>query len=331
MERIGLNAAIEEYLVHCRARGLADSTIVSKRHSLRVLERTIGSVGVWTLSHRAVDSVFTKHPSWMASTRNKHLAHYQAFFTWCRSRGFMGRDTDPAFGYRPLRVPNPEKLRVPLAEWPRLFNACETEIERIVIATGLYLFLRASEQRLIQIRHVHLDDLEIEIFRRKGQEWDTMPIPLELAPYIRAHLTWYGSQFDLKPDYFFIPTYLRPTNGSNGQFLKGRSVINPNRPFILPHRFVQRVLERAGYPTYFQGEHTLRRSGARAYFDALVEQGYDGSLRRVQAMLGHRRSDVTERYLGLDLDRRRRNQDLKGRPMFPALLADNVVHLKKDA
>ena len=76
------------------------------------------------------------------------------------------------------------------------------------------------------------------------------------------------------------------------------------------------VLDRAGYPIAKEGGHTLRRSGARAYYDELCEDGYDGALRRVQSMLDHSTTIVTEGYLGLGLDKEARNKALKGQPMF---------------
>lgn len=105
--------------------------------------------------------------------------------------------------------------------------------------------------------------------------------------------------------------------------------LDHNRPFGNPHITVQRVLKRAGYPHFKEGQHTLRRSGARAYFDALVEQGYDGALRRVQSMLGHAHANMTERYLGIDLDRKKRNDDLRGVSMFPSLQDGNVINVVK--
>ena len=53
-------------------------------------------------------------------------------------------------------------------------------------------------------------------------------------------------------------------------------------------------------------------------------------------MLGHSTSLITETYLGLDLDRRQRNEDIAGNRMFPMLVteeiapeADNVVSITR--
>jgi integrase len=65
------------------------------------------------------------------------------------------------------------------------------------------------------------------------------------------------------------------------------------------------------------GGHVLRRSGARALFDRLRHEGYDGALKRVQSMLGHSNSVISERYLSLGVERLQRNEMLAGKPMFP--------------
>jgi hypothetical protein len=57
--------------------------------------------------------------------------------------------------------------------------------------------------------------------------------------------------------------------------------------------------------------------------------GYDGALRRVSSLLGHKNTITTERYLGLSLERSSRNQQFSGNRMFPSLAkpAGDVVML----
>ena len=119
------------------------------------------------------------------------------------------------------------------------------------------------------------------------------------------------------PDHYLVATRKRDLEiiGSQGA-VAGTGTVDATRALTQPSRTVRRVLERSGYYSKQEGGHTLRRSGARAYFDELVGAGYDGALRRVQSMLGHSHSIMTEQYLGLDLDRQQRNQDLQGKPMF---------------
>ena len=331
-QKVPLTVALNEYREHMAARGLAPSTVRDRYAGIAQFIKVTGDIYVDNITHKHLDRVFAAC-HWQPSTRNNRLGQFKAFFAWCRSRKYMARDNDPTFGYRNVKVVDKHRKRVPVLEWEQLFSACVHPLERIVIATGLFLFLRGSEQQGIQLKHVRLDDMEIDIYRRKTREWDTMPISAELAVYLREHLTWLATQGIADPEHYLIPARNRDLDRhpATGKLIAGTGSLNPERPFIHPHRVVQRVLARAGWEeTLGEGEHTLRRSGARAYFDVLAESGYDGALRRVQAMLGHKSSSMTEVYLGLDLDRRARNEDIKGQPMFPVLSdAAKVVRLRE--
>lgn len=314
-----------EYERHCLAKGLSPETVLNYSGLLRIMHRTLGNITVWNLSHTDVDRLFAAQ-TWSPGSRNNRLNQLRTFLAWCRARGYMHRDNDPTFGWSMLTVPNQNRQRIPFAEWPRLFDACIHPQETIVLATGLYLFLRSSEQKLIQLKHVHLADAEIEIYRPKVKRWDVMPISAELHGYLSAHMTSMAERGWSDPEHYLIGRRGQLAR-HNHKWVQGTGDMFHDAPLCRPFPVVQRILTRAGYPSFQEGEHTLRRSGARAYFDALLEQGFDGAMRRVQSMLGHKHSTMTERYLGLDLDRVRRNQDLRGKPMFPATQSGNIVQM----
>lgn len=327
--RIQLGEATREYLAHCKARGLAPKTISCRASSLYRLQRTIGDVVLWTVEGRQVDRVFQQH-DWSPGTRNQKLTHYKVFFTWARARGYMHRDSNPLFGWRMETLPRPDRLRIPHKDWASLFASCENQIETITVATGLYLFLRASEQQALKIGDVDLARGEIAIYRTKTKDYDHMPISMELDGFLRAHLTWLAEQGISDPNHYLIPTRTKPVH-VDGKFASDTGVLNPLRAVPKIHEVVKPVLERAGYSVDKEGGHTLRRSGARAYFDQLASEGYDGALRRVQAMLGHSHSAMTEQYLGLNLDRRQRNKAISGKPMFPtAETFANVIPIRQE-
>ena len=328
MAKPSVRQALPEYVAHLRARGLAESTIRSRRLSLLQLDRVSGSLAVWSMSTRHIDKVFASHPDWSPGTRNNRLSHYKGFFSWCRSRGYMSRDADPTFGYRFARVPAGNKLRIPVAEWPRLFAACQLPRDKMVLSLGLFLFLRASEIRHIRLKDIDLNGRDAYIYRVKTKDNDVIGFGDELEEDFREYLTWYSENLGYDPEFFLIPSS-GVAAGPNG-FIRGSRVYNPTKPYAEVHDIVKGILGRAGYPVDRQGQHTLRRSGARAYFDSMVSDGYDGALRRVQTMLGHTHGYMSERYLGLELDRYRRNADLRGRPMFPGLRSPKVVPIRRE-
>ncbi len=239
---------------------------------------------------------------------------------------------NPMIGYKQRKAPDLQHLRIPYAEWPRLFNACQHPQERIVIATGLYLFLRSSEQQALKMSCVDLQSSRIEVWRRKTKKWQTMPISSELGAEMRTWLTWLAERYDLKPEHHLICARNKDMCHNpydNWKWVAGTGTMNLARPVYKPHLIVQRVLKRAGYTVVKgQGEHTLRRSGARALFDSLVSAGYDGALKQVQTMLGHANSWQTEGYLGIDLDQKKVLEAYAGKPMF-SMPQTNVLPLRK--
>ncbi len=316
---IKFSQAVTEFLDHSRSRGLAPATVRAHQSSLKLFGEVIGDIQLKHVTQKHVDQVFLSY-SWGPPTRNTKITQYKTFFLWCVARGLIRSTHNPMFGWRLGKVPEVDRTRIPVQEWSKLFAVAEHPIEEGILALGLFLFLRSSELQQIQLKHVHLADSEIDIYRPKTLEWDTMPISSELDFYLRKHLTWLAGKGVTEPDHYLLPTRRRDlARDADNRWISGTGSIYPDRPISRPFRYVQRVLERAGYNTLGEGEHTLRRSGARAYFDQLAEGGYDGALRRVQAMLGHKQSQTTEIYLGLSLDRRARNLALKGKPMFPDL------------
>lgn len=315
------------------ARKMAPGTIRNRVSHLLQLQSVSGDIYLDELQAWHFDQLFQER-NWAPRTMNVRLSTYQLFLKWCRGRGFMDGNVDPLVGWRRAKVPDQERIRIPVQQWPSLFAATITPLERIVLASGLYLFLRVSEQQCIQLKHLHLDQPKplVDIWRPKTKVWDSMPITSELEPFIREQLTWMSLRgHTLTKDSYLIPYRLKRFDRSEdgSRWVPESQWIDPARPFTHGHRVVQNVLDRVGFRSLKgEGGHTLRRSGARAYFDSLTEIGYDGALREVQSMLGHTSSIHTETYLGLDIDRAKRNERLAGKPMFPRLDLSGVTQIR---
>jgi integrase len=105
------------------------------------------------------------------------------------------------------------------------------------------------------------------------------------------------------------------------------------RPTLPVHNLegvVQDALAAIGYPTYWQGIHTLRRSGARAFYNELCDRmGDNSALEVVSSMLHHANLVITQTYLGIRESRKRRDKVVMDGPMFPSLDAtENVIPLR---
>lgn len=267
------------------------------------------------ITGRDVDDYFDlrRNEGVKPSVLNLELANLRAFFKHARSMGWVGPDFDPTSHRRQQRLAQAPRLRIPASEFPRLLDAAENPRDRMVVALGIYLLLRESEIRLLRVGDVHLRDGFVSVMIPKSDKHDEMPISSELDLELTKYLGWMFGGLNLIP--WDVEQPLIPALESSGVITK--------RPYVTPHRSVQKTLERAGYPirdtgdrSTHEGSHTLRRSGARALFDELSSQGVDRALRYTQAMLHHSSIAVTERYVGLDADRRGRDELLRGRRMY---------------
>ena len=106
---------------------------------------------------------------------NIYMGALRRFLGWCSTHRYVSRDVLGTT--RPAKVIEPQRRQLPARDFPRLLDACTHPQQRIVVALGLYLFLRASEVRSLRIRDVRLDSAEINSVPAQDEAvGDTMPI-----------------------------------------------------------------------------------------------------------------------------------------------------------
>lgn len=338
MTSLLLGDAVDRYLNFVRS-AYTKGTYQASEQSLRLFLSVVGNVQMRTLAPRHAErfqSHMLQHGQ-KPNTVNTRMSRLSAFTKWAVSNRYMSASITGTT--RAVPVPAKPRLRVPVTDFPRLLDAAERPDHRIVVALGLFLFLRASEVSSLRVRDVDLDQGVISVTIQKTNDWDEMPICWELDQELRRWLTEYARDIGrpLHGDDFLVPAHKsfpgwhpRPESGT----------FNPTRRLDRPFNHVQRVLQKAGYPVTEGGKrkgegcHTLRRSGARFYFDGLVEGRYgdksarDDALRIVMAALHHKSASTTERYLGLEGDRMKRDRSIKGVRLLPDL-TENVIQIKE--
>lgn len=340
MGRLANDAA--DFLESRKADGFAATTIRNYRKDLRVMQRALGNPLTGSITASDIDKVMALASETMsAASVNGVQANLSSFFKWCRSRGRVQRDHDPLAGRRYRKVPRKEYRRIPVAEFPVLLDAAVNARDRMVIALGLYLMLRQSEIADLKIGDVDLQSGQIQVRIFKTNDLDSMPISKELDGELRSWLTTYSEAAGmLQHDWYLVPS--RSFSGryadrdALGRIVAGQlGLLRPKSKMTHVEHPVQMAMEAIGYPSQdsngkslWSGVHTLRRSSARAMFDELSQAGYDGALRTVQAWLHHASSTMTERYLGLEIDRSVRNKKFAGQAMFASLDDTNVVKLE---
>lgn len=334
-----LPEAIDQYRLHMEARGLEKRSV---RNNLQPLNRAVvewGPIQTGSITGQHIDRLF-RRAQWGPTTRNLYLGSLRGFFTWCRREGHIAKDFDPTAGWSNMRVPRRERMRLDVSEFPTLLDACRHPRDRFVCALGLYTFLRGGEIASLRIADLDLERDVLSIFRHKTKESDVLPVCLELHEEAERWLRHYRqdtSRPALPDQWYLVPSKMpnrtrqNPVTHRIEVVLDELAPLRPEQPMTHPYRAVQRALAGLGYDTEREGEHTLRRSGARALFDTLREQGYDGALMRVASFLGHKDVRVTQRYIGLGLEQAQRNEAFSGRRMFPAPAGDaEVIPLNRE-
>ena len=323
MNKIVLSDAIDQFIQHSKAQGLAANTLKNRRVCLHHALTCWGNIQVRAIEPRHVDLMFSLK-DWNASTRNNYLAQLRIFFKWCRNHKILGRDDDPTATWSKQREQRSEQLRVPQEQFGELLNATGTPLDRIIVSLGLFLFVRGSEITSMKVS----DDRgeEMRVIRHKTKKIDYLPICSELRVELDRWKKEYARLIGQPPhpDHYLVPRRMPP--GVAGEFENIQSFhanvlagVYPDRPFLTPYHAVKRTLKAIGFEVKGTGVHTLRRSGARAMFDNLREEGTDGALLRVQSMLSHSDPKVTTRYIGLELEREQLKGMFAGKPMFRIL------------
>lgn len=340
-----LSDLIDEFEESLRSNSYSKNTIKNHVSSARHFLGHVGNIQSRSVTSRHVDRFFAERQTHglKPGTLNVTLHGLRSLFVFAERRGYIAAGQNPAVHRRPYRDVPRERQRVPASEFGRLLDAAEHPQERIVVALGLYLFLRQSEIKALRVGDVDLHHGEVMVQVIKTKESDRMPISAELDAELRRWLTWYADHVDrpLKHTDRLAPAKARPvfvkglSRADNLERARRVTLLDPTRPVSEPEHIVQRALARYGLPvrddsgrSLFEGVHTLRRSGARALFDQLKDDGYDYAIRTVQAMLHHKSITTTEAYLGVTADKKKRDEILKGKMMFPTTHT-NVVRMEK--
>lgn len=329
MKKQLLSDALDAYAKH-RKPQITKGTHATEQSSLKKLLVEAGNIYTLSLTGDHVDEAFdtlglTNQPRSMVN----HFHIYAGFFRWLHNSERVRRN--PMAGRKPPKFTVEERRRVEEEKFPALLDAAPNPVARMLVACGLYLLSRSKEIGNIRIedilpgtKHIRTKVSKVSGRTRKGS--DLMPITVELRRELVRYLAWYeGHCGPLQGHWYLIPAFSRPMYRQHpdipGASTRYQTVIPDQISGSKHNETVQECLEAIGFDTSGGGEgmHTLRRSGARARFNALRALGYDGALREVQMLLHHVHGSMTEHYIGIDLDTLKRDEALIDQYMYPQL------------
>lgn len=335
-----LSDAIEEFLLW-RKNAFSRGTLLASRQTLGQFLSLVGNIPMKNLEPRHAER-FQAHlmgRGLKPNSVNSRMNQLSAFSRWAAANRysdghFMGTT-------RNVRVPEKARMRVHESDFPTLLDHGDRPDRRMLVAMGLYLFLRGGEINTLRVGDVDLDNDTIDVRVHKTGLFDEMPICAELHLELQRWFAEYAKDIGrpLRATDYLIPAHV-PVGPRDIPAETGR--YNPEKRQLIPYQHVQNVLEKAGYPVRDaegklagEGVHTLRRSGARALWDALVQgrtgtpAARDEATRIVQTMLHHKNMAQTEHYIGVEPDRLRRDQSIRGKWMFSARPEAEVIPLRE--
>lgn len=321
-----LSDARDRYLTYREGNGIAVATVKNDRQAIGRLITSAGDIQIERLGPGHLDTLVSSmlRDGYAVGTVNITQSSLSAWFRWCRGRGLMGLTQDPIAGRRYVPAMPTDKLMIPLADFPRVLDSITRPRDKALIAFGLFTMLRQSELVALRVRDLDFREGRLAVRRFKTYSVDSLPV----TPDARVYFAEWVETYQEEVGALHRDAYLLPAIESHG-FQTFR--LCPDRPITRTNDIVRRVLEREGFWDKRMGVHILRRSAARAAFDEMCKDGYDGALRVVAAWLGHKSVRTTETYLGLTEDRAQRDKRFSEAPLFPSLAAANVVPLRREA
>lgn len=334
-EKVRLNDAIDGYRKYRISRKKSLSALNSDRITLtRLLELVGGNQWCDKITETHLDDLFIEIGQ-TNSARSLCNHHYimVSFFRWLRRRGYV--NVDLMEDRDPPDFTVEEKRRLPVEMFPTVLDKAANPRNRALYAAGIYLLSRSvelvgnQERDGIRIGDVNLNQgrIRVHVAKQKGrnkQVIDLMPITAEFDAELRQWLMIYQDHCGyLDPSWHLFPRMTRPISSPGRMgIVKGSGRLIPDKKMHKPYEAFNAVLDAIGWKLdgeKGEGMHTLRRGGARARFDVLVDLGYDGALRQVQSLLHHANAGMTEGYIGINLDRFKRDAALIGQEMYPQL------------
>lgn len=332
-----LGEAVTEYLEFLVTDGLSAGTIKSRRNSLNKMLSVVNrEIYVHSVEAHHMSKVWAEVGK-SRGNNSKCIDHcsYKQFFAWCETMKYRQRHESPFAHIRRPKEFFPERRRVDEEQFPDLLAAAGGESrfprDRMYVALGLYSIGRKMEMADVKWGDIDRKNGEFIMMRHKTGQDDVLAIGEELEEELEYYEDWYRwvtntpAGQPINPEWYVCPAATKP------QFIGGR---NRHRGYIRPAdrmdqqtagAIVKNALKAIGFEmrnletgkAAYEGAHTLRRSGARALYNAYAEAGHDDAIRIVQQQLGHATMAQTEKYIGLTLDRKRRNDRIRGKVMYP--------------
>jgi integrase len=263
-------------------------------------------------------------------TGTTYRSALRAFFRYGHLMGWGPDVVVPLPAIKPRDKPKPRPTRLGRAQLRLLLDcASDDKMLRAMLAVAMNTALRISDIRKIKLKQLNWLAGDLDVQLQKTQVNDELPITLDLEEELRPYLTWISSQVPMSAETYIFPARKRVGSAGFGRILYDW---DPERHVSksVTHDKLAALYKKTGIVVE-EGEawHVIRRSVARIYFDDLREEmSHDHALRQTASLLGHRNTATTEGYLGMDAERRARNESLRGKRFINVFGNGDVVPIR---
>ncbi|MET9729355.1 site-specific integrase [Streptomyces sp. NPDC006458] len=264
-------------------------------------------------------------------TLRAHKGRLKQFLAFCHRKGWHALTPEALLdGINPRGALNRNRYRMTRPELRRLLECATDPRDRALIAFVANTGVRISEALAMTVQDVSFSKVELHVHLPKTQEEVPLPMSADLEAELRVWLSAYTEAVgQLEKEYRLFPAYRR------GRFVDGAGSrvrhFNPTARISNPRMVLQPVADAAGLELEpGDGWHTLRRSFGRIIYEDARRHGHDDALRITQAALNHSKVETTERYLGLDIERQRYADMMRGKPFLTLGegTAGNIISLR---
>lgn len=227
--------ALDEWVAHQQAAGLARRTVVERAQLIRRMQEMTGCDSLTVTTPQIAG--FLADPRFGPATRRCYHAHLRAWFRWLQEFGY--RPDDPAVRLRPPRVPRRSPRPVTVDQLALMLAQRMHRRTRAMILLGAYEGLRVSE-----IAAVRGEDLRGGSLWVTGKGGVTAAVPVhravaEVAARMPEIGWWFGS---------YVNAGGHITGNAVSQIISNvmRRAGVPGTPHCLRHFFGTECLRAAG-------------------------------------------------------------------------------------
>lgn len=309
--------AAERYIAHAYGKGGSKGQRYSQRSLLFRLAASVNDIQVGSVTAEHVETFFygpegLRHTC-ARSTLGRYYQETKAFFTWCHRRGWCGPAENIVDGvtHTSTRVRR-NRLRLSEGQMWAMVEHAPNPRDRAMLVFAMHTGTRISEILGVRLRDLNLETGEVAVRITKTHEEDTMTVSPSLDKYLREWLTLYHQMADPEKSDYLFPA------GKSPRFVNGMTPdwtergLRPDSRINNPIKIIREMAYRANVDLENgDGWHTIRRSVARIFFDKASHLGHDAALRMTSAFLHHKNTSTTEVYLGLELEKVKRDEIMR--------------------